>query len=257
MSIVTNELVWVEDALSARSLGSHPTQTLNRIAKYYHQHCGYSKKEIPDLLEKFLIRCDPDVSLVLWSDQIQRATKLSDSRPLIKIDGVSLSAGELSAVSGVSGTRQQRLLFTLICLAKYENAVRSNRSNWVRTEIKQIMALANIVTSSTVQMQLFADLHDAGMIAYAKRVDDLSVRVLCIDDDEQAMFVSDFRNLGNQYTLHRGGPFMLCEECGLVIRKKSNSQKYCPSCAGEMYTKHSIESVRRQRAASLYGRVMS
>ena len=119
------------------------------------------------------------------------------------------------------------------------------------------MALANIVTSTSMQMQLLRDLHDAGMIAYAKRVDDLSIRVLCISDEEQELFVTDFRNLGNQYMLHCGGPFMHCDECGLVIRRKSNAQRYCPACAGEMYTKHSIESVQRQRVASLYGNIVN
>lgn len=257
MSIITNEREWVEGALAARSLGKSPRQTLDRVAMYYHQHCGYSKKDIPAMLEKFLLRCDPDISIVLWSDQIDRSAKNADRRPMIKVDGVDISARELSIVDSVAGIRQKRLLFTLICLAKYENAVRGNDSNWVKTEWKQVMALANIVTSSSVQMQLLRDLHDSKLIAYSRRVDDLSVRVLCLDDNDPVLHISDFRNIGNQYMMYRGAPFIRCDGCDIVIKKKSNSHRYCPNCAAEMYTKQSVESVYRQRAASLYGNILN
>lgn len=257
MNIITDERVWVEGALSARSLGSNPAQALDRIARYYHQHCGYAKRDIPNMLEKFLIRCNPDTPLVLWSELIEKVSKQADRKPLIKLDGVSISHTELDAVDDVNGIRQKRLLFTLICLAKYENFVRQNHSNWVRTEYKHIMALANIVTSSQMQLQLLRDLYAAGKIEFARRVDDLSIRVLCLDDGDQELFITDFRNLGNQYLLYAGGPFMHCEECDLVVKRKSNAQRYCPTCAGDMYIKHSIESVQRQRAASLYGNILN
>ena len=53
--VILNESVWVENMLNRRSLGKTPINTLNSIARCYYAS-GYKKKEIPRLLELFLVR---------------------------------------------------------------------------------------------------------------------------------------------------------------------------------------------------------
>ena len=255
MNIVTDEKMWAERAIATHSFGQNPIQTLDRVARYYYQYEKCSKKDILGKLEQFLLRCDPSISLVLWADQLERISKSADRRPLIELDGVSVSSSELAVVNHLKGTIKQRLMFTLICLAKYENFVRKNDSNWVKTEHKHIMALANIVTSTKRQAQLLRELRDDGLIAFSKRVDNLNIKVCCIDDGQCELYITDFRNLGNQYMMYKGGQYIHCEGCGLTVKKNSNAQRYCPSCAADMYSKRSIQSVMRHRAISLYGNI--
>lgn len=111
--------------------------------------------------------------------------------------------------------------------------------------------MANVRTSVQRQSAMYNRLWSQGLIGYNRRVDNLNTQVLFVDrEGEPALYISDFRNLGNQYMLYKGAPYIRCEQCGLVVRKYSNRQKYCPSCAAEAYVQHSVESVTRGRLSN-------
>ena len=54
--------------------------------------------------------------------------------------------------------------------------------------------------------------------------------------------ITDFRNLGNQYMMYLGESYFQCVECGLVVRRITNNQKYCDDCAASVYVRKSVES---------------
>ena len=74
MSLILNELEWAEKQISDRNLGKKPTETLTRIAKYYYSQ-SYSKRDIRNMLDDFILQCDPHASLVRWSDVLDRIAK--------------------------------------------------------------------------------------------------------------------------------------------------------------------------------------
>lgn len=249
MSIVLNEKEWAEIALANRQMGRKPIETLSRIARYYYQSEGYNKAAVQDKLEDFLLRCDPGVTLVKWSDTLDRIVKSADKYPLIELEGVSITQAELDTVCALEGKQQQRLAFTLLSIAKYWDAAQPKNNGWVNTPDKEVMKMANINTSVHRQSLMLHRMREAGLLQFSKRVDNLNIRVRFIAPDSPvALQVSDFRNLGNQYLLHNGEPYFRCAQCGLVIRRKSNAHRYCSDCAAEMYVKKSVESVVRHRA---------
>jgi len=77
------------------------------------------------------------------------------------------------------------------------------------------------------------DLREQELIEFSRRVDNINIRVTCVDHDVErtVMNVCDFRNLGNQYMMFHGEPFMVCTSCGAVVRKTNNRQRYCKDCA--------------------------
>ena len=79
------------------------------------------------------------------------------------------------------------------------------------------------------------DLRDAGLVEFGKKVDSTNIRVTCIDDDSPVVArITDFRNLGFQYSMLNGERFIECACCGMVVKPASNRQKYCKSCALEV-----------------------
>lgn len=238
MNIVLNEREWVEDTIANRQLGSDPAVTLKRVAKYYRQVNGYRKRDVRNKLENFVIQCDPDVLLRNWEHLLDTATSLADKHPLIELEEIEITEEEVAALSGLEGNQMRRLAFTLLCLAKYWNTVRPQNNGWVNTPDKEFMKMANINTSIKRQSKMLHDLREYGLIGFSKRVDNLNLQVKFIQPDSPtAIHISDFRNLGNQYMLFCGEPYLQCCQCGLTIRRKCNSQKYCPSCAADMYAK--------------------
>ena len=243
MSIVLNEKEWAENAINNRQLGRNPMETLGRVAKYYRQSEDYKKSDVRDKLENFLIQCDPGVILVRWADTLDRIAKSSDRYPLIELDGVAITDSEIEVIKSMKEKQVQRLAFTLLCVAKYWNAVQSFNNGWVNTSDKEIMTMANLKPSIQRQSLMFHNMKNAGLISFGKRVDNLNIQVNFIDDNSPtALFITDFRNLGNQWLMYIGDPFIQCSHCGITVRKKANAQKYCPDCATEIYIRNSFKS---------------
>lgn len=252
MTIVLDEHSWAEKAIKTHSLGKKPYETLTRIARYYMDE-GYSKGRVRKLLELFMYQCDPIISIPKWSDTISKAINTAAKREAVHIDGVSISSSELERIKGLATSQLRRLAFTLLCLSKYWDIVNPNKGHWVNTKDSEIMKMANIVTSIKRQSEMFGILRDAGMIGFSKKVDNTNVCVTFVDNADDELVITDFRNLGYQYLKHYGGPYFECKNCGLVtkyadpVRKKN--QKYCKRCASEITMRNNVNSVMRHREA--------
>lgn len=252
MSIVLNEYEWAEQMIAADDLGEKSTETLSRVAKYYYAN-GYSRKQVRNLIEVFLLRCDSSAVLSKWSDLLDNIAQRCERLPLIQISGVSITDEELKKIEAVSGKQARRLAFVLLCVSKYWNAVHANNNGWVNTRDSELMQMANIKAPIKKQSAMFAELRAAGLIRFAKRVDNLNVQVTFAQDGEQVMFVQDFRNLGNRYLMYYGEPYFECENCGLATKirnpGKGRPQKYCPDCAAEVQLRQIVNATMRYRAA--------
>ena len=240
--IIMHEKAWVEDALSRLTMGRRPGRTLSRLARYYFAE-GYRKSEIPALLEAFMMKCDPKINLVKWQPFLESVVKSADRFEMIEVDRVVITKGEMDRIQGLDGRQRQKLMFTLLCLAKYANAVNAQNNGWVNMDTRDIFALANITMTTTRQSLLINDLWQAGFIGYSKVVDNVNLRVLNVDTDgEAALEVTDMRNLGNQYMMYLGDSYMACQECGIVIRKTGRSHKYCRDCYADINHQRATEN---------------
>lgn len=250
MTIVLNEHEWAKEMIDSRSLGKKPFETLSRVAKYYIDK-DYSKKEVRSMLDKFLLQCDPTVSLPKWSDTIDIALSRALKYRAVKVDSVIITKDEMNKINALDGKQIRRLAFTLLCLAKYWIAVNPNSDGWVNSTDSDIMHMANINTSIKRQSLMYHNLNEAGLIQFSKKVDNTNVKVKFITDGEPEIVVTDFRNLGYQYLKYLGEPYFECQNCGVTTKLsdpvKGVKQKYCKECAVEVAMKQRVNSVMRQR----------
>lgn len=234
--IVLNEKEWAKEAINSLSLGKKPYETIVRVAKYYKSQ-GYRKSDVRRQVEDFMIRCDPRLSLVKWNDSITAAVNAAEKYPPVCIAGVTITVPEMEKIERLDSVLKQRVMFTLLCLAKYGNAVNPRNGNWVNLEQKDIFMLANVKITGKRQALMINELWQAGYIGYSCLVDNVNLNVKIIEDGDLTMFVDDFRNLGNQYMLYHGGNYFACEGCGVVLKAApgvGRPQKYCQECADEI-----------------------
>lgn len=249
--IVLNELDWASGMIRSGTLEKPVPQALTAIAKYYF-HEGYSKHEVREKLERDLIRSDPAASAVDWADTLDRVTKYAQKHRPIMLDSVRITKPELDTIAKLGSVQQKRLAFTLLCLAKFRYAVNPETNYWVSTPDTDIMKMANIKTSVRRQSQLFADLREAGLIRFSRKVDSLSVQVLFCSEGEVEMEITDFRSLGYQYLYHYDrSRFYTCQNCGLVVRIDAGKQngrpkKYCEDCAYRVHIQQSVGKVMKR-----------
>ena len=249
MSIILNELEWTKKAMAENNLGESAAETFGRVAKYYAM-LGYKKADIRKEVEAFLLRCKPYASVVCWSDTIDSALKYGMKHPFIMIDKVIITKPEMEKIKAVNGVQAQRLAFTLLCIAKFTMLVEPRTDGWVNTE-RDIMKMANINTSYKRQNLLYGQLMDAGMLQASKRITNLNVRVLYMEDGDPELAVTDYRNLGNQYMKYLGKPYFVCQNCGQTVKVPAQANpwlmKYCPDCAAQVKMKKSVDCVMRRR----------
>lgn len=245
-NIVLNEKACAEHAIENLTLGSKPIETLGRVARYYYSE-GYQKREIGNMLEDFMLKCDPTINIVKWQATIDRQVNSADKYELIDIAGVSITRSETEKIKQLDGKLLQRLMFTMLCLAKYGNAINANNNSWVNRKDKEIFSLANITITTKRQSLMINDLWTLGYIGYSRVVDNININVKIIDDDSPVeIFVNDFRNLGNQYMRYCGEKYIECQNCGKIIRQNKNVQKYCTECAVEIDRLKAIERYHKR-----------
>ncbi len=249
--IVLNENKWAKDMIDARSLGNKPYETLRRVARYYVDELGYGKQDARNALDEFILMCNPAHSLVKWSDTADRAVSHALKSKAIIIDSIDLTLPELNKISAIDGIQAQRLAFTLLCLSRYWDMANGSSDHWVNTKDNEIMKMANISVSTKRQCLLYSQLNELGMVQFSRRVDNTNVRVTFCEEGDIAVSVTDLRNLGYQYLRYRGGPYGVCENCGLTFKLNNygvgRPQKYCQACAAAIRIQQSVSSVMRRR----------
>ena len=204
-----------------------------------------------ELLDKYIIECDPGASLVLWDKAIESALRQAAKRPAVVIDEIVVTRPEIEVINGIKGRQGQRLATTLLCLSKYWDLCRKDNDHWVTNKNSDIMTMANINTSIKRQGMLYRQLEELELLYFPVRVDAISMQVLFAEKGEPELIIRDFRNVGYQYLKYKGEPFYECEECGIVtkIRNPENGRppKYCPDCAAKIRTRQNVNSVMRAR----------
>lgn len=231
--IILDERTWCENVLKSFSMGSSPAGTLNRLAKYYFT-LGHKKNDIARLLEEFILRCNPSANIMRWQEVIDNCVRHADRRPLIAVESIPITQKELDLIGALPGQMIRKLMFTLLCLAKYRNAVSPKNDSWVSYENRDIFKMANIQTTRVRQYTMMNDLLQVGYVGMSKIVDNVSVRVMIIDNDVPVMHISDFRNIGHQYSAISSDNYLECANCGLMVRRSGNNQKYCHACANHI-----------------------
>lgn len=230
MNIIMNEREYAESAIERCTFGPKPVVTLMNVAKYYRA-VGCAPREIRNRLEKFILKCDAGANKNTWSDIVEWCIKNSKAK-LVEVEGIHITKEELDVCNGLQKSQLRRLMFTLICLAKFSNIINTNNHGWVNRKDKDIFSLANVVTSVRRQSLMMNELMTMGLIRFSKKVDNINICVCCLyPDGESAAFITDMRNLGYQYQGLCGEPTLECENCGIVVPKKSNCQKYCNQCS--------------------------
>ena len=253
MNIVLNEHEWAKNMIESRQLGVKPFETLSRVAKYYIDK-DYSKKDVRNILDKFLIQCDPTASLPKWSNALDFAVSRAVKYNAVMIDGINITKPEMDKISRLEGSQIKRLAFTLLCLSKYWDLVNPHGDHWVNSKDCDIMRMANIKTSIKRQSLMYHSLNESGLIRFSKKIDNTNVRVCFIENGDIALTITDFRNLGYQFLKYCGEPYFECKNCGITTKinnpVKGAPQKYCKECALEVASKQRIDSVMRNRESS-------
>ena len=225
MNLVMNEYKYAENLvnkenLSIEDIGTKPSRTLNILARYYRE-IGKDDDTIKRLLLDFLQRCLQDnYKESRWIDSVFRQVKYSRKYGLKRVDGIHITKSEIDTIQLVKGKRKQKVLFTLLVIAKYYNAVSENNNNWANTDYRKVFSLANVQMTTQDQGLMINELYRNNLINLSRNVGKPNIQVNFIDDKADVVLtITQLKDLGNEYLLYCGENYVHCERCGAGVRK--------------------------------------
>ena len=231
-----NEYTYAENLLNkqdlkACDLGDKPSSTLNLLARYQRE-IGKNDDEIKELLSDFLNRCLKDkYKESKWIDSIFYQVVKSKKYNLKKVDNVIVTKSEMEIIQSVKGKSRQKVLFTLLVLAKYYNAVSDKNKNWTNLEYKKIFKLANVQLSIQNQALLINDLYNCGFVNVSKNVGKPNIQVNFVDNESDTVLtITRLKDLGKEYLMFCGEDYIRCQKCGTLVKNYRNTNKYCKTC---------------------------
>lgn len=231
-----NEYTYAENLLNkqdlkACDLGDKPSSTLNLLARYYRE-IGKNDDEIKELLSDFLNRCLKDkYKESKWIDSIFYQVIKSKKYNLKKVDNVIVTKSEMEIIQSVKGKSRQKVLFTLLVMAKYYNAVSDKNKNWTNLEYKKIFKLANVQLSIQNQALLINDLYNCGFVNVSKNVGKPNIQVNFVDNESDTVLtITRLKDLGKEYLMFYGEDYIRCQKCGTLVKNYKNTNKYCKTC---------------------------
>ena len=256
MNLVMNEYKYAENLvnkenLSIEDIGTKPSRTLNILARYYRE-IGKDDDTIKRLLLDFLQRCLQDnYKESRWIDSVFRQVKYSRKYGLKRVDGIHITKSEIDTIQLVKGKRKQKVLFTLLVIAKYYNAVSENNNNWANTDYRKVFSLANVQITTQDQGLMINELYRNNLINLSRNVGKPNRQVNFIDDKADVVLtITQLKDLGNEYLLYCGENYVHCERCGAVVRKSRNGKtRYCKKCSeivNKEKTRERMSRIRKQ-----------
>lgn len=207
-------------------------QTLSILARYYCHIRGYHSKELIGELHTFMEQNYKRYNPVDWAASIEAYANRAPKFPLCQCDGVWITGKELKVIENLQDKVLERLAFTLLCLAKFHNFKNKENQNWVTNSDSEIYKLACITTTAFEKDIRFHKLKESGLIDFAKKIDNLSIKVRFVDTETKGtLFINDFRKLGYEWRSYKGESYIRCAHCKILVRKTSLNKKYCKDCA--------------------------
>lgn len=237
MSIILDEISYAENIIRSGDVGKKPTSTLFLLSRYYREIEKLSDNEIFNKLDEFMNKNYKNYNSALWEEKIESLVNNSKDRKLNSVSNVEITASEIESIQMVDSIKYQKILFTMLCFAKFHNSLSDTNNSWVCETIKDVFKVARVNVKYRNDKFLYLnDLERTGLISYANSNASQNIRVNFVNDEgEVVLKISDFRELGYEYLNYIGeGNFVRCDTCDRLVRKKSKfdgSTKYCTECA--------------------------
>lgn len=238
-----NEVAYVEGLLSSATLDMDnitPNMAICYFTRYYYG-LGLSFDETKQIIIDKMNSYNLDVRDYQEYKAASRIKKYYDAlvngkmNVLRNTDTIVLYKSEYDKIMSCANDKEKKVLFTLYILARF-----TNKYGWVYQSRSDIGKLANVSPTVMSDENILNTLLGQHQIKITKKVDDTKVGVELSDgvDDEVVLEISKIDKLGNQWIAFAKEGYIVCANCGKLVKKKSKmdySTKYCDKCAAEIH----------------------
>lgn len=245
--IILNEKEYVLDILENSNTDIPKIRNfLSMYARYLFHEKKLQKNDIIKEMNLFMQSRYPAYRPDDWSAGMEKYAAGADKYPLCECKGIWITENEVKTIAEIHNKVLERLAFTLLCLAKFSNYRNPDNHGWINYGNGEIYKMACINTTAFEKDLKLNQLRELGLIEFAKKVSNLNIRVLFLNDKEgeEKLFVSDFRKLGYEWKVYNGEKYIRCAGCGILVKNTNGKRRYCENCADR--NKKELDRARMQ-----------
>lgn len=232
--IIMDEHAYAQKRIDSKDLGDKPREAVICVIKYYRDK-GFNRQDTRAATLDFIQSVDRRIDIHQWEATVDRYLRRNWKTPTVRIQSIPITQDELDKVRALPSERMRRLLFSLICYAKFADMSAGTRHGWINRQYRQIFQNGNVHISVDEQCDMIRRLKEMGLISTTKKIGNLNIKVECIDwDGEPVINVTNLQNTGYQYSAtERPLMYKQCESCGMYIKKQSGNSRVrrCEKCA--------------------------
>lgn len=241
MDLILNEKQYVEKMLelgdcSPKDLGAN----IALLTRYMYQE-KYTQKEIYNGIEEFASKVDSDFDINNWYSFIDKCISKAKKRDLLNIDYIPITQKELDTIKEIKNPARERLAFTLLVIAKFNNLKSETNNNWINYSMDVYFNLARVTCKVDDRPYMIYDLKELGLVEVSKKITRFNIRITFVDNDSDPVLkITDMRELGYQYqNLGPKSKIKLCKRCGKPYKVKSSKERipYCSDCQKSKHNK--------------------
>lgn len=207
INIVINEAEKAKELLeNIDKINENLYQNLLILSKYFKYVLNYQenkiKKELNLILEKTVKKYIPRE----YEDFIDKIIKKSNEQSLFCYENMPITNNEVKLIKELKDKTLERIMFTLVCLAKYFDLINSKNNHWVALDIKAIFYISGLKRTKVDQIKILRKLKELDYIEFSKNIVSNSIRVKAIeklknykDKNENVIYIKEFKDLCKLY----------------------------------------------------------
>ena len=240
-----NRLEYGKQLFYGHNPGYFRYDKMKAMAGYLMCGEGYRQRDAAELLwQKIRYTC-PSYEDRSVEKNINKAVKSVQMGGYHDIEPLKITQPEIDAIRRATSIKKQKLLFVMLCLVKYRNAVEKVDKDWVTFDYGSVVKLAGIHRSRKEINEMLCHLKRGGFLENSQLLTSNKKKITYrCEDGEPVMYIDDLRNLGVIWLdfvkdpCTRGKKLKRCQLCDAPFLDSSPTlnAKYCIDCSsGKRY----------------------
>ena len=212
-----------------------------KIARY-NLHClGMEEQENYEFIVDWMNKYATNFQESAYGPLINEVLRTAKKYPIIKIDSIKITKSEVNAIQSVNNIRQEKMLFVMLCVAKYQRITRGYTNGLVSAKDIDLFKSARLSTPAADRDMFIHELMQTGLIRQPKKSHSQGyiLNFMSENYEEDEIFgeilPDNCNNLAYWYLYYAKNDtkhLRICQDCGLIYRAKMDKiTKYCMNCS--------------------------
>lgn len=273
--IILNEELYAKNLILGKNTElTSPMKKIGYISRYNFHVLKKNDKENYDSVVSWMSLHQKNFEESSYSNAISRAIQYAKKHPFYVVEGVNITKNELQTVKSLDDIRKEKILFVLLCMAKFQMLAFGYTDGLVKYNITELCKMARVSISADEREYILHDILVKGLISCPKKNDTNCLFINFIEENGENEFCLseiDYQELAYRYLKWKNkSGFRRCITCGRLFLSKYPSKKckicnetdeidyiWCVDCGKEVkVNQHATETCRCEECKKKHEKIL-